>query len=97
LAPQLGQEQLRVHRSDEVPQGLGTCRDDLHGALDVRFSGETIEQDPDLLGDQRLEGLAVERIGPSPSVRRPTGDRPPSGLDEEEQPGRGRHRTAGQR
>jgi hypothetical protein len=29
-----------MHRSDQVAEGLGGHRDDLHGALDVDFPGE---------------------------------------------------------
>ena len=58
-AAQLGEQELRVHRADEVAQRLGARRDDLHRALDLDLAGEPIEQRPDLLLHERLERIAV--------------------------------------
>ena len=63
LPAQLGQQQLGVHRADQLAQRLGARRDDLGGAVDLDLAGEAVEQRPDLLLDQRCERLAVaERL-----------------------------------
>ena len=48
-----------MHRADEVAQRFRTGGDDLQCALDLDLAGEAIEQDADLLGDERLERIAV--------------------------------------
>jgi hypothetical protein len=59
LALKLGLEHLGVQRADELAQRLGARRDDLRRPLDLDLAGEAVEQRADLLGDERLERLAV--------------------------------------
>ena len=49
LAAQLGEQQLRVHRADQLAQRLGARGDDLGGAVGLDLAGEAVEQRADLL------------------------------------------------
>src|SRR5579884_3363874 len=59
LPPQFGQQQLGVHRADELPQRLGARGDDLGRPVDLDPAGQAVEQDPHLLRDQRLQRLEI--------------------------------------
>ena len=48
-----------MHRADELAQRLGARRDDLDRPLDRDLARQAVQQRPDLLGDERLERLAV--------------------------------------
>src|SRR5205823_2875227 len=63
LAVQLGEQQLRVHRPDEIAQRLRPGGDDVDGALDLHLARKAVQERADLLFDERLERLAVaERV-----------------------------------
>ena len=47
--PQLGEQQLGVHRADELAQRLGARGDDLGRAVDLDLAGQAVEQHADLL------------------------------------------------
>src|SRR5207244_2287352 len=59
LAAQLGEQELRVHRAQQLAQRLHARLDDLKRALDVHLARQAAEQSAHLLGDQRLERFAV--------------------------------------
>ena len=59
VALQLGDQQLRVQRGDQVVQRLGAGLDQLDRAVGVEVAGEPLGQHLDLLGDQRLQRLLV--------------------------------------
>src|SRR5258708_7874031 len=59
LAPQLGEQQLGVHRADQLAQRLRAGADDLRGAVRRHAPGQPLQQDADLLRDERLERFAV--------------------------------------
>ena len=59
LAAQLGEQQLGVHRADQVAQRLGAGGDDLGRALDGDLAGEPVQQRADLGLDERLQRVAV--------------------------------------
>ena len=58
-AAQRRDQQLGVHRADQLAQRIGAGLHDLQRALDVDLAGEPLEQRADLLLDERFERLAV--------------------------------------
>src|SRR5947209_14954024 len=59
LPSELGEQQLGVHRADQLAQGLDAGGHDLHRALDLDLAGETVDERADLLFNERLERLAI--------------------------------------